>query len=255
MALEWSRALVTGASAGIGRAIAKKLADEGTELVLVARDGERLEQLAATLPVRVEVLRADLTDPADLAVVAERVGAEEAPVDLLVNNAGFGTHGRFHELELAPELRQIDLNVVALVRLCHAAAGRMAAAGSGTILNISSIAGASPGASLATYAATKAFVTSFTDSLHEELQPHGVRVCAVLPGLTRTEFHERSGYHPSGLPDLVWQSAEAVAAEALAAAARNQAVAVTGWPNRVAMAATRFLPRGVARRAARAVRE
>jgi len=255
MALEWTRALVTGASAGIGRAMAKKLADEGTELVLVARDATRLEELAASLPVAVEILPADLTNRTDLERVATRVAAIDAPVDLLVNNAGFGTHGRFHELPLDAELRQIDLNVVALVRLCHAAAPRMAVAGTGTILNVSSIAGASPGATLATYAATKAFVTSFTDSLHEELTPHGVRVCAVLPGLTRTEFHERSGYEPTGLPDLVWQSAEAVAAEGLAAAARNQSVAVTGWPNRVAMAATRLLPRVVTRRAARAVRE
>lgn len=251
---EWTRALVTGASNGIGRAIARKLADEGTDLVVVARDESRLKSLADSLPVDVEVLPADLTDEAQLGQVEERVASLDRPVDLLVNNAGFGSHGLFHELDLATELEMIDLNVKALVRLCHAALSRMVPEGKGTILNISSVAGFTPGARSATYAATKSFVTHFSESLHLELADRGVRVSAVCPGLTRSGFHDRTGHRPR-VPDLAWQSSEAVAAEALAAAARNQAVATTGWPNRVAVAASRFAPRGLVRRAAALARE
>ena len=240
--------MVTGASTGIGRAIAKQLASVGTDLVLVARDRDRLDELAGQLSgIDVEVLAADLTDGAQRAGVEARAAATDRPVDLLVNNAGMGSDGDFCDLELDTHLRMIDLNVVALVRLCHAAGPRMRASQNGTILNISSVAGSAPGGGLAIYAATKAFVTSFSESLHQELEGHGVKVSAVCPGLTRTEFHDRSGYQPRELPNLAWQSAEAVASEALSAAARNQAIATTGWPNRMASAALRVAPRGLVR--------
>lgn len=249
----WSRALVTGASSGIGRAIASQLAEDGAAVVLVARDTSRLEDLAADLRsrcgVEVEVLGADLTDGADIARVEERLAA--APlVDVLVNNAGVGTYGEFRGLDPEGEVSQIELNVVALVRLTRAAVGGMVDRGRGWILNVSSMASLQPTPRNATYGATKAFVTSFSESLHEELRTTGVSVTAVLPGFTRTEFQERSGLGDTGgMPAFVWQSAEGCAAEAVAALAAGRALVVPGSLNKVAAALSSMAPRGLKRRA------
>jgi len=181
-------ALVTGASAGIGEQLARQLAQRGHDLVLVARDRERLEALAkdveAEFGAQCEVLSADLTVPAELATVEARA----RDVDVLVNNAGFGSFGRFDQLDIDVESREINLNVLALVRLTHAAAGGMTQRGHGGILNVSSLAGHQPGPLNATYSATKAFVTSFTQAVHEELKGTGVAVTALCPGFTHTEF-------------------------------------------------------------------
>jgi len=241
----WSRALVTGASSGIGRAIAVKLADEGAALVLVARDSERLETLAADLRTRlgtdVEILPADLTDRAEL----RRVEA----IDVLVNNAGLGTYGEFRTLDPDGEEREIALNVVALVRLTRAVVPAMVERERGWILNVSSMASLQPTPLNATYGATKAFVTSFSESLHEELRTSGVKVTAVLPGFTRTEFQERAGLGGTGgMPDFVWQSAEDCAAEAVAALAAGRPLVVSGSLNKVAAVLSGVTPRGVKRR-------
>jgi short-subunit dehydrogenase len=245
---------VTGASAGIGEAFARNLAADGVDLVLVARRADRLEQLAASLrsPVcRVEVLAADLADPADLERVAARVADVEAPVDLLVNNAGFGTFGSFWELPIDRELAEIDTNVSALVRLTHAALARMVGDGRGAVLNVSSVAGNQPGPGDAVYAATKAFVTSFSEGLAEEVRGTGVSVTALCPGLTTSEFHEVARIDArNGAPGFMWMTAETVAAEGLDAAAKGKAVHVTGTANKVLSALAGVAPRALTRRAA-----
>jgi short-subunit dehydrogenase len=251
----WRRALVTGASSGIGEAFARRLSGQGVDLVLVARRSERLDALARELrsPLcRVDVVTADLTDRDDLDGVAARVADTEAPVDLLVNNAGFGTFGSFWELPVDGELAQIDTNVSALVRLTHAALGRMVSEGRGTVLNVSSVAGNQPGPGDAVYAATKAFVTSFTEGLAEELRGTGVSVTALCPGLTTSEFHTVAGIdhvRRKG-PSLLWMTADAVAAEGLEAAAKGRVVHVSGLGNKVLSALSGIAPRGVKRRAA-----
>lgn len=244
MARRWDRALVTGASSGIGDACCRLLADEGTDLVVVARDRERLERLADQLQpaVDVEVLAADLSDPDQLARVEQRVAADVDPIDLLVSNAGFGKTGDFVELDVDVEGQVVAVNATAVLRLAHAAGRRMVAVGSGSILNVSSVAGYVPGPGSATYAATKAFVTSFSIGLGEELIPRGVRVTALAPGFTRTEFQERAGMDPNEVPDLVWQSAEAVARAGLDGVHAGKVVVIPGVHNKLAAGVASVLP-------------
>jgi short-subunit dehydrogenase len=169
-----------------------------------------------------------------------------------VNNAGFGTSGAFAELPVDEEEREIRVNVIALVRLSRAALPGMIERGHGAVMNVSSMASLQPVPRNATYGATKAFVTSFTESLHEELRGSGVTATAVLPGFTRTEFQQRAGLREggaaSGMPGFVWQSAGDCAREAIAATAKGRAVHVTGALNRVVAAASAPLPRAVKRR-------
>lgn len=250
-------ALVTGASAGIGDAFARLLAARAYNLVVVARDVARLDALAKELHARhktdVEVLAADLIDRAQLARVEARLSDPVHPIDTLINNAGFGTYGPFIEMDRDAEARMIDLNVHALTRLTHAAAGPMVARGSGRILNVSSLGGFQPTPKFATYGATKAYVTSFTQSVHEELLGTGVKVSCLCPGFTRTEFQERANVEAQRMPDFVWQSAEEVAAAGLAGLEKNRAVIVPGAINKLTAGAVGFLPRVAARKSAAAV--
>lgn len=247
-------ALVTGASSGIGRAFAEALAARRDDVVLVARDTARLDQLASQLKgahgTNAEVLSADLTADDGVATVEERL---RAGVDLLVNNAGFGTFGKFAELPLATELREIQLNVVALVRLCRAALPGMIERRAGGIINVSSVAGHQPTPYNATYGATKAFVTSFTHSLHEEARGTGVRVTVLCPGFTKTEFQERAGFDSTAVPEFLWQTPPEVVAAALRANDRNRAECVPGLLNRVSATVSGAMPAGVSRRLAGAV--
>jgi short-subunit dehydrogenase len=245
----WERALVTGASSGIGEVLARKLAAEGTDLVVVARDRKRLEALAKELPVEVEVLPADLAKKAQLAVVEERLRSTESPIDLLVNNAGFGTYGPFVEQDPDEEEREVKVNCNALVRLCHAAAPVMVDRGRGTIVNVSSLASRAASPRNAVYAATKAFVSHFSDALHEELRGTGVGVTVVEPGYTHTEFQARAGMtQDAGMPAFVWQTADEVADAALAGARKGQAVVVPGGLNKVAAGLSALVPRSAMRR-------
>lgn len=252
MPTPWTRALVTGASSGIGRELARQLAGDGTHLVVVARDEARLQELADELRsahgLEVEVLPADLADPAERKVVEDRLGAEPV-VDLLVNNAGFGTHGAFADCDPDLEEQLIVVNAVAPLRLVRAALPGMVQRQRGWVLNVSSMAGLQPSPGNATYAATKAFLTSLSESIHEELRASGVQVTAVLPGFTRTEFQARAGLDDTGgVPAFVWQSAEQCAEEAIVATAAGRAVAVPGRLNKAVVAATAPLPRGLKRR-------
>lgn len=257
-ARHWERALITGASAGIGEAFARLLADDRTNLVLVARRTDRLQELADELtarpdPVRVEVLTADLSDRGDLDRVVARLEDPSKPIDLLVNNAGFGTVGDFLDQDLDRETAMIQVNIGAVHRLAHAAGTAMADRGGGGILNVSSIAGFTPSPKSATYGATKAFVNSFSEALAVELGPQNVVVSCLCPGLTRTEFQRKAQYRPSALPELFWQSAEEVAAAGLAGIAAGRVRVVPGLHNRAATGLARATPGGLVRRVAKAL--
>jgi uncharacterized protein len=247
----WNSALVTGASSGIGREMARKLGFSGVDLVLVARDTDRLKALADELDgVGVEVLGADLADAGQLAAVEARLADPERPIDLLVNNAGFGTYGAFADLPVDGEEREIRVNVVAVARLAHAALGPMQARGHGTIVNVSSVAGLQATPGNATYGASKAFVACFSEALHGEARSKGVHVMAALPGFTRTEFSERAGIEGRPIPSIAWQSAEDCAAQILDAARAGKPFFVPGALNKALVAASGPVPRGLKRRVA-----
>lgn len=249
-----SIALVTGASAGIGRAFAERLAARGDDLVVVARDGARLEALAKELDAAfgtgVEVIAADLTTGKGMAAVEARLVAEDRPVDLLVNNAGFGTIGRFHELPVAGEITEIGLNVVAVARLTHAALEGMVRRGRGGVINVSSIAAYQPTPGNATYGATKAFVSSLSQAVHEELKGSPVNCMVLCPGFTRTEFQQRAGIDSSEVPDFLWQEPAEVVDHALAAFAKGRAVCVPGALNQATAGFSSVVPATVGRKIA-----
>jgi short-subunit dehydrogenase len=246
-------ALVTGASAGIGEEFARQLAARGNDLVLVARDRARLEALAKEVSdahgAHAEVLPADLTNGEQLAVVEERA----RNVDMLINNAGYGTFGNFYELDLSVETRQVHLNVLALMRLTHAAARGMAARGRGAILNVSSLAGFQPGPMNATYGATEAFIISFTEAVHEEMKGTGVSVSVLCPGFTHTEFQERANAPASDVPGFMWQNAPEVAQAGLDGVAKNKAIIIPGGLNKVLGTFSNMTPHAVTRRLGAAV--
>jgi short-subunit dehydrogenase len=250
-------ALVTGASIGIGAEFARLLAARGHDVVLVARDQQRLEALAKELEAQHnatgEVIPADLTRADELATVEARVADADRPIDVLVNNAGYGSFGRFDELDVDTEAGQVALNITALVRLTHAAARVMVARGHGGILNVSSLGGFQPAPYNATYSATKAFVTSFTEAVHEELRPTGVHVTALCPGFTRTEFQARAGTDTRQVPEFAWQTPDVVARAGLDALERNKAVVISGTLNRVVGVLSSVAPHGLTRRVASVV--
>jgi uncharacterized protein len=247
-------ALVTGASSGIGEHLARQLAERGHDLVLVARDQLRLETLGKELErahsTKAQVLPADLTDPAQLQAVEHRCHDSVAPIDVLVNNAGFGSFGMFHTLDLENEMREIQLNVSALVRLSHAAASEMVPRGRGGILNVSSLAAFQPNPLMAVYGGTKAFIVSFTEALHEELKGTGVSVTVLCPGFTRTGFQVAADVPASDLPGFVWQEPGEVAAAGLDALAKNRAMVIPGALNKALGGFSIVSPHALTRRIA-----
>lgn len=248
MAYPFHSALVTGASAGIGRAIAHRLGRAGIPTVLVARRGDRLQEIAAQYR-GFEVISADLTTSDGLTTVEERLYDVTRPIDLLVNNAGFGTSGYFRENDAGRLESEIALNVQALVRLSHAAMRAMGDRQSGWIMNVSSVAGFQAGPKLAVYSATKAFVTNFSESLYEEGKSVGVKVTILCPGLTRTEFQTVSntdGFQ-SKFPRFMWCTPEMVAEVGLANTARGKVISVPGSLYKVLVLTTGLLPRIVKR--------
>jgi len=246
-------ALITGASAGLGADFARQLAARGERLVLVARRKDRLDALVAELG-NARAVEADLS----LAGAAERLMADLAAhgeeVDLLVNNAGFGLTGRFAALDGKRQREMIDLNCGALVELAHAVLPGMLERGRGRILNVASTAAFQPGPGMAVYFATKAFVLSFSEALHEEVKGQGVVVSALCPGPTATEFGEVAGFKPAGpaAKAFVGKAADSVAVvrAGLEGLERNQAIVTPGLMNKATAQAHRFFPRSWVRRIA-----
>lgn len=240
-------ALVTGASAGLGASFVRRLAAEGRNLILVARDAERLEASAAQLreryPIDVEVLPADLGTEDGCATVAARISAEDKPVDTLVNNAGFGLYQGFGNAALERELQMLDLNVRAVLVLSRAAAAAMAARGRGEIINISSVAGFLPRGRAATYAASKAWVTAFSEGIAALLKGKGVRVTVICPGFTHTEFHARAKADMSSTPSFLWLDADRVVADGLADARAGKVISVPSKRYRAIVTLVKLLPR------------
>lgn len=240
-----STALVTGATAGIGLEFARQLAARGDDLVLVARDTARLESVAADLRtsyrVGVEVLPADLTDAAQLATVEARLADRARPVDLVVNNAGFGLKERFLDNPVDVEQAQQDVLVRAVLRLTHAALGGMVERGHGGVINVSSVAAFLP---RGTYSAAKAWVNSFSAWAHNEYAGQGVTVMALCPGFVRTEFHERLGVdRDSSAPKPLWLEADRLVREALADFDKGRAMSIPSKRYKAIVAASRVVPR------------
>lgn len=225
----FTSALVTGASSGIGEELTRQLTAAGVPVVVVARREERLRALADELP-GVEVLVADLNGRRGQDAVCARVADVDRPLDLVVNNAGFGTSGPFHEADPDRLDDEVGLNVGALTRLSHAALVTMVPRRRGWLLNVASVAAFQPGPNLAVYAATKAYVLSLSESLHEEVKGDGVTVTALCPGLIRTEFQDVSNteHYQSSFPGFVWCDVADVGRDALAATAKGRAVIVPG---------------------------
>jgi short-subunit dehydrogenase len=246
-------ALVTGASAGLGVEFARRLSERGYRLVLAARRKERLEQLAGELG-NARSVAIDLSKSNAAAKLMADIEANGETVDLLVNNAGFGLIGRFAELDPKRERQMIDLNVGTLADLCRAVAPAMIERKSGGILNVASTAAFQPGPNMAVYFATKAFVLSLSEALHEELKPHGVKVSCLCPGPTRTEFGEVAGFGGSGMFEKVAMNAAEAVEAGLKGLDANDAVVVPGWINKLGAVSGRFAPRSVVRKIAGAIK-
>lgn len=249
-------ALITGATSGIGAAFVRRLARDRHDLVLVARDKERLDSTAAaarTTGVAVAVLPADLSLAAERDRVAARLADPDvAPVDLLVNNAGFTTPGTFLDATPADLLRQLEVNVAAVLALTRAALPGMVDRGRGAVVNVASVAGLLPGRG-AVYGADKAWVTAFTEGLAPSMHGTGVRLTALCPGFVRTEFHERAGIDVGARRGPLWLDADRVVDACLADLARGKVVSVPSLPYKAIVAVTDVLPRAVVRRLVGAV--
>lgn len=250
-------ALITGASSGLGEEFARQLARKSYDLVLTARREERLRAIASEVKSsgaqRVDVIALDLAIPGSPEALHRRISDKKIAVDYLVNNAGFGTRGRFAKLRLDRELEQINLNVTALVALARLFIPAMVERKSGTIINVASTAAFQAVPFMATYAATKAFVLSFSEALAHELRDTGVGVTALCPGPTRTEFQQVAGTAETGVPSFAFIDAKTVVAQAIQAAERGKAVRVNGLTNRLLAQSTRLAPRSLAARIAGAM--
>ena len=239
-------AVITGPTAGIGRSFASQLAASGYDLVLVSRNRERLEKLAAELRERhgigVEVLVADLGDREQLATVEARVADPGRPVDLVVNNAGFGLKHGFLDNTLEQEQYLLDVLVTAVLRLTRTALEPMVARGSGAVVNVSSVAGYLP---RGTYSAAKAYVTSLSEWADLTYRDRGVRVMALLPGFTKTEFHERIDVSRASAPGWMWLDADRVVRDALRDLARGRTISVPSKRYKALSALARYTPSGL----------
>ena len=237
-----STAVITGATAGIGRVFADLLAREGHDLVLVARNEERLHQTAAEISaatgVQCEVIAADLSQRADLDRVAARVAADD--VDVLINNAGFGLNQRFASGDLEREQLMLDVLVTAVLRLSHAAVGPMKQRGRGSIVIVSSVASFIAGG---TYSEAKAWATVFAESLAIELAGSGVKVTALCPGFTHTEFHQRAGINKRAIPNFMWLEATDMVAAGWRDHQRGKVVSAPGWQYKFLLMLIKVIPR------------
>jgi uncharacterized protein len=243
--------LITGASAGLGAGFARAFAKRGDDIILVARRTDRLEtlaaQLSATHNIKATVFSTDLTEPGAVPRLHLDIDDANLTVTCLINNAGYGLRGSFADMDGPSQARMIDLNCRALVELSHAFLPDMIKAGRGGILNIASTAAFQPGPWMAVYYASKAFVLSFSEALHDEVRASGVTVAALCPGATRTEFFETAQMTDSLLSRYMAGDADKVIRDGLAALDKNRAVAISGALNTMIAQSIRLTPRSVAR--------
>ncbi|RZB17667.1 SDR family oxidoreductase [Streptomyces sp. F001] len=239
-------ALITGSTAGIGAAFARRLAADGHNLVLVARDTKRLGEQATELHdrhgIEAEVLTADLATDDGIETVTARLGDRKNPVDLLINNAGFGNKGRFLDVSMADELKMLKVHCEAVLRLTSAAAEAMQERGRGGVVNIASVAAFLP---RGTYGASKAWVVQFTQGVARDLEGSGVRLMALCPGFVRTEFHERAGMGTDNIPGWMWLDADKLVAAALSDLARGKSVSIPDPRYKALMGLVKVAPRGL----------
>jgi short-subunit dehydrogenase len=250
--------LITGASSGIGEVFARRLAARGRNVLLVARSEDKLitlcNELGRSNSIRAQYIALDLSKPESPRRLFEEVEKRGFVVEMLINNAGFGSFGEFTKLQLERELNMIDLNIKALVELTHRFLIPMRQRRQGAIINVASTAGFQAVPFMATYAATKAFVLSFSEALWEENRPHGIKIMALCPGVTETNFFEAA--HGKKPPARAAQSPEDVVDTALRGLARGKSHIISGWTNRAMMEAERLAPRSlVTRMAGRMMRE
>ncbi|WP_189039249.1 SDR family NAD(P)-dependent oxidoreductase [Streptomyces daqingensis] len=243
-------ALITGATAGLGAAFARRLARDGHDLVLVARDEERLREQAAAMHdrygVNASVTVADLSTEEGISTVEERLTDQARPVDLLVNNAGFANRDTFLKVPVEDELTMLKVHCEAVLRLTSAAAGSMRDRGRGGVVNVASLAAFVP---RGTYGASKAWVVQFTQGVAKDLAGSGVRLMALCPGFVRTEFHKRAGMDAGSVPGWMWLDADKVAGAAVKDLARGRTLSIPGVRYKALMGAANLLPRSVLARA------
>ena len=249
-------ALVTGATAGIGAAYAELLAKAGFDLVLVARDLPRLNTVANNLKksykIKVETIKADLTKPMQLANVEKRLANAAKPIEVLINNAGFGIKDSFLDSDLKREQELLDVLVTAPMRLTHAVLPIMVKRNSGIVVNVSSIASWIAGG---TYSSAKSYLTVFSEYLNNELKGTKVKVSALCPGFTRTEFHQRGKMRMTGLPNFMWLDANKLVAKSWSDAQKNKAVSVPGFQYKTLAIIAQYAPRPLVRKIGISVRK
>ena len=242
-------ALITGATAGIGAAYARLLAKEGFDLVLVARDLPRLKGVAKELSklykIKAETIKADLTKPAQLAKVEKRLANNSKPIEVLINNAGFGLKDSFLVSNLAKEQELLDVLVTAPMRLSHAVLPGMIKRNSGSIVNVSSVASFIAGG---TYSAAKSYLSVFSEYLHTELRDTNIKVSALCPGFTRTEFHARGKMKMSGLPNYMWTTVDQVVAKSWRYVKAGKVICIPGWQYMLLSSIARIAPRPLVRK-------
>jgi short-subunit dehydrogenase len=248
-----SWALVTGATAGIGESFTRLLAHNNYNIVLVARDLPRLKeralQLEATYKVQTHVIQADLATDAGCAIVENYIAHNQ--VDVLINNAGFGINKAFTMSELDAEQQLLDVLVRTPMRLMHSALPHMKQRNNGTIINVSSVASFIAGG---TYSASKSYLTVLSESLHTELASTNIAICALCPGFTRTEFHQRGRMSMKGLPAFMWLNSDKLVAKAWSDAQKGKAVSIPGWQYKILVFAIHRLPRSLVRKVGMSVR-
>jgi len=249
-------ALITGATAGIGASYANLLAKEGFDLILVARDLPRLNQVAKELTkrfgVKTQCIKADLTKPSQLAKVEKRVADLKKPIDVLVNNAGFGIKDGFTVSNLDKEQELLDVLVTAPMRLTHAVLPVMVKRNTGIIVNVSSVASFIAGG---TYSAAKSYLTVFSESLHTELRGTNVKISALCPGFTRTEFHARGRMKMTALPKFMWLNSDELVSKSWKYAKANRVICIPGWQYKILSAIARNAPRPIVRKVGMNVRK
>ena len=242
-----SWALVTGATSGIGESFTRLLAEKGYNVVLVARDVARLNERATALQARFGVqtlvVQADLSTEQGCAVIENYIADNE--IEVLINNAGFGINKAFTVSQLEVEQNLLDVLVRTPMRLMHVALPGMKARNKGVIINVSSVAGFIAGG---TYSASKSYVTVLSESLHTELKDTKVKISALCPGYTRTEFHQRGRMSMKGLPDFMWLHADALVAKSWSDACKGKAISIPGWQYQLLTSVIRCSPRPMVRR-------